>query len=86
MGGLGVTFLRIQSIRTLARRSLRLFLRDEKGQAVTEYILLLSITVFGSITLARAIIGTLDRGLLKLGGQLEKDLKTGRAPLGIWKN
>lgn len=65
---------------------LRAFARDERGQATLEYILILSATVVGAGLMSRTIIKTLDTGILKLGGQLEKDLKTGRAPLGIWKN
>ncbi len=30
--------------------------------------------------------GILDRGILRLGGQLEKDLKTGRASIDLWEN
>jgi Flp pilus assembly pilin Flp len=68
------------------RKTLSLFLRDDSGQAFTEYLLLLSIAVVGAAALARAIMDVLDKGILKLGGQLEKDLKTGRAPLSVWKN
>jgi Flp pilus assembly pilin Flp len=62
------------------------FLRDESGQGVIEYILLLSVMVIGAGLLARGILNALDSGVLKLGGQLEKDLKTGRAPLSVYQN
>lgn len=62
------------------------FLDDEEGQAITEYILILSACIFGASTLARGILKALDEGVLKLGGQLEKDLKSGRAPLSAWQN
>jgi Flp pilus assembly pilin Flp len=62
------------------------FIKDERGQAVTEYVLLLSATVVAAGFLAKRIMAVLDSGVLKLGGQLEKDLKTGRAPLNVWKN
>ena len=62
------------------------FIRNEEGQALTEYILILSVCVVGASALARGILKVLDQGVLKLGGQLEKDLKTGRAPLNDWKN
>lgn len=67
-------------------RIARAFLRDEEGQALTEYILILSAAVVGCVTLAKTILGTLDKGILRLGAQLEKDLQTGRAPLSVWKN
>ena len=62
------------------------FLHDESGQAITEYILLLSVCVFGASALGRGILKSLDAGILKLGGQLEKDLKSGRQALSVWKN
>lgn len=64
----------------------REFISDESGQGVLEYVLLLSATVFGAGLLARGILSSLDSGILKLGGQLEKDLKTGRAPLTVYQN
>lgn len=62
------------------------FLRDEEGQALTEYLLILSVSIVGAGALARGILAALDKGILRFGGQLEKDLKTGRAPLNVWKN
>ena len=62
------------------------FLRDEDGQAVIEYVLVLSATLVAAGMLARGILNALDSGVLKLGGQLEKDLKTGRAPLSVYQN
>lgn len=61
-------------------------IKDENGQAVTEYILILSASIFAASTIARTILKGLDQGILNLGGQLEKDLKTGRAPLDTWQN
>jgi hypothetical protein len=58
---------------------------DENGQGTLEYILILSVSVVIAGALGRAVIGALDKGVLRIGGQLEKDLKTGRTPLGIWK-
>lgn len=62
------------------------FYRDEDGQAVIEYVLVLSATLVAAGLLARGILSALDSGVLKLGGQLEKDLKTGRAPLSVYQN
>ncbi|OFZ73944.1 MAG: hypothetical protein A3K03_04845 [Bdellovibrionales bacterium RIFOXYD1_FULL_44_7] len=62
------------------------FVRDDKGQATVEYILLLSVTAVAAGALSRAILSTIDKGILRFGGQLEKDLKTGRTPVTIWKN
>src|SRR4051812_43581195 len=71
---------------SLALGFARRFLLEEDGQGVLEYILLLSGTVIGAGLLARGILNSLDSGVLKLGGQLEKDLKTGRAPLSVYQN
>ncbi len=62
------------------------FFRDEDGQAVIEYVLILSATLVAAGMLARGILSALDSGVLKLGGQLEKDLKTGRAPITVYQN
>ncbi len=62
------------------------FFRDEDGQAVIEYVLILSATLISAGLLARGILSALDNGVLKLGGVLEKDLKTGRAPLSVYQN
>ena len=61
-------------------------LLDEKGQGTVEYILILSVSVLGSAQIGKTILGLLDKGILRLGGQLEQDLKTGRAPLNVWEN
>ena len=81
----GVRPILAQSL-SAVRKAGNKFLDDEEGQAITEYILILSACIFGASTLARGILKALDQGVLKLGGQLEKDLKSGRAPLSAWQN
>lgn len=61
-------------------------LKDEEGQATVEYILILSVVVVGASAIARTILTTLDQGILSFGGQLEKDLHTGKATLNAWSN
>ncbi len=59
----------------------------ESGQGILEYILILSFALTTSVVLARLIGGAMDRGILVFGGQLEKDLKTGKTPVQSgWKN
>lgn len=60
--------------------------KAQSGQAVLEYIILLSITLTGATLIARGILTSLDDAVLRFGGKLEKNLKTGRAPVGVWKN
>lgn len=64
----------------------RKFISEEEGQGTVEYMLLIGFCIVGASQIARGILNVLDQGILKLGGQLEKDLKTGRAPLNAWRN
>ena len=65
-------------------RSSRLACR--RGQATTEYILILVVSLFISVTLARGILRSIDSSLVKFGGGFERALKTGRAPSNIYVN
>lgn len=62
------------------------FLKDEDGQGTVEYILLLSAIVVVSTQAARQLLKAFDNGILWLGGALEKDLRTGKTSIGIWKD
>lgn len=62
------------------------FLRDERGQATTEYILLLSFIGVFSGVFGRRMLKTITDSILKFNTELEKDLKTGRTPLRAWRN
>lgn len=62
------------------------FLKDDSGQATVEYILVLSVTVVIAAALSRKVLEVMDRGILRFGSQLEKDLKTGRMPIYVWRN
>jgi hypothetical protein len=62
------------------------FLSEEDGQGLTEYILLLSFVVVVAGSMGRGLMAALDRGILSFGGQLERHLKTGRAPVSVWEN
>lgn len=65
---------------------LKTFLREESGQAVTEYVLLLSLSVVGATALGRAVLKAMDQFTAVFGGQLEKDLKSGGTSVQIWTN
>lgn len=65
---------------------IRRFLKDESGQTTVEYILLLTITISAAGLILKKITSLLDNGIVKLGAQLELDLKTGRMPSNAWKN
>jgi Flp pilus assembly pilin Flp len=73
-------------LRAALRAFVRPLLRDERGQATTEYILILSATIVSAAAIGRAVLKALDKGILVIGGQLEKDLKTGRVPPSVWTN
>jgi Flp pilus assembly pilin Flp len=70
----------------IVQSELRRLIHDEEGQATVEYILILSVSVVGAGAIGRAVLGTMDRGIQRLGAVLERDLKTGRQPLGVWEN
>lgn len=53
---------------------------------MTEYILILAVSVVGASQLAKQILKAFDKGIVRLGAELERDLKTGRAPLNVWEN
>ena len=67
-------------------RLLQNFIQNEDGQAVFEYIFLLSLVLVGATALTRAIIDAIDRGILKFGGKFEQYLKTDQAPPNVWTN
>jgi hypothetical protein len=69
-----------------SRRKCALLVQDESGQAITEYILIMSLALGGAILISRGLMGIIDKFTLALGAQLEKDLKAGRAPSSVWKN
>jgi len=74
------------SIYLQSKKVVTAFIQDGRGQAVTEYVLILSACIIGTIALSRQLLSKLDKGVLRLGGQLEKDLKSGRAPSNVWRN
>ncbi len=54
------------------------------GQAIMEYVLLLSM-VLGVVTYTlRLLYGGMDKSTAKYGGIVEKQLRTGSAPASIW--
>lgn len=57
---------------------------NQSGQAVTEYILLLSILLVGVGALVSKIRDGSDIMAAKSGAKLEKMLRTGSAPPSIW--
>ncbi|MBN21631.1 MAG: hypothetical protein CL678_10130 [Bdellovibrionaceae bacterium] len=59
---------------------------DESGQAVVEYLLILSLGVTLAISVAVSLNEALSNQILRFGAVLEKDLRTGRAPANVYKN
>jgi hypothetical protein len=58
----------------------------EEGQAIVEYILLLSVIFVVAASFSRNAIRSLDASITTFNGQLERDLRTGRAGVDIWEN
>lgn len=60
--------------------------KNQRGQATIEYVFLLGFAVSVAGYIASVLMGRLDGKVLELGGTLEKQLKTGRSPVSIWRN
>jgi Flp pilus assembly pilin Flp len=60
--------------------------RDESGQSIIEYMLVLFVAVLMAAALAKFSKSAWNQGVLGLGGRLEQAYKTGRAPASAWKN
>ncbi len=56
----------------------------ESGQAILEYIMLLAIIVPIVFYALRMMKTGSDQGTAKLGGRLEKQLRTSDTPINIW--
>lgn len=56
------------------------------GQATVEYIFLLLIVTLGFVFFYRAIGSALDVAIVTFGGELEKNLMTGREPPYVFEN
>lgn len=70
----------------LRRRKFDRKLNDESGQALVEYLLLLSLIFTVSVGFSRRIVSALDSSITVFNGTLEKDLRTGRATVRFWEN
>jgi Flp pilus assembly pilin Flp len=58
--------------------------KSESGQAIVEYILLLAIVVGVVGLFLSKLTGTFDIATVAMGGKMEKQLRTGKAPASIW--
>ena len=61
-------------------------LRNESGQALIEYMLVLLFAMGMATVLAKISKQAWDKGVLGFGGNLELSLKTGMLPASAWKN
>ncbi len=80
------TLPRLNGVKSSIKVHIINFFKNDSGQATTEYILVLAFAVVIATTLSRRLLDVMDRGILNLGGVLERDLKTGKAPLNVWSN
>jgi hypothetical protein len=79
-------FFSLQISYSVRKKTPKKILRNQRGQASVEYILVLLLMLFFAGKTSKAIIGFLDSGILRVGGALEKQLKTGRVQLNTWRN
>jgi len=59
--------------------------RQVRGQAILEYMILLVITVSIGIAAFKTLTQKLDQSIPKIGGNLEKQLRSGAGPASLWR-
>ncbi len=59
--------------------------KRKSGQAVIEYILLLSMVVGIMVAFLRTLNGSFDKAVPRMGGTIERQLRTGAASAGVWR-
>lgn len=64
----------------------RAFANREQGQAVLEYLVVLTTALMFAVGIAKVILNQMDKGVLFFGGKLEKQIKTGRLNPDVWEN
>ena len=57
---------------------------SKSGQAIIEYIILLSIVVVGLALFLSKYTGLFDNMTVRMGGAMESQLRTGKAPASVW--
>ena len=55
------------------------------GQAVIEYVLLLTMVVGIMVAFLRTLNGSFDKAVPRMGGTIERQLRTGAASAGVWR-
>ncbi len=59
--------------------------QEVRGQALLEYVILLAITAGIGVYVFRTLNDNLDRSIPKIGGNLEKQLRSGAASASLWR-
>ena len=59
--------------------------KNESGQAVVEYIILLSIAIGVMALFVRSLTTGIDKTIPKWGRGMEVQLRAGAAPASLWK-
>lgn len=59
--------------------------KQESGQAILEYVILLGITLGIMVFFIRTMTQTLNNAIPKIGGTFERQLRTGAAPAKLWR-
>ena len=55
------------------------------GQAVVEYVLLLTMVVGIMVAFLRTLSGAYNKAVPKVGASIERQLRTGAASAGVWR-
>jgi len=59
--------------------------KRRSGQAVIEYVLLLTMVVGIMVAFLRTLNGSFDKAVPRMGGTIERQLRTGAASAGVWR-
>jgi hypothetical protein len=59
--------------------------KRNSGQAVVEYIVLLTMVIGIMVAFLRTLNGSFNKAVPKMGGVIERQLRTGAASAGVWR-
>lgn len=59
--------------------------KRKSGQAVVEYIVLLTMVVGIMVAFLRTVNGSFNKAVPRMGGAIERQLRTGAASAGVWR-
>lgn len=59
--------------------------KRKSGQAIIEYILLLAMVIGIMVAFLRTVNTSFNKAVPRMGGTIERQLRTGAASAGVWR-